>query len=150
MRVKNKVICYFLRSNNEQLEVLVFDHRDQPEAGTQVIGGTVEEFESLEFSLIREVREEAGILISKKDLYYLGHTTYQRKDREEVNERDYFLIYNPNFKLLDYFEHHVRSDGEDNGMVFCFYWISIKAACEQLTGNFHEKLGEACVLYKKL
>lgn len=90
MRVKNKIICYFLRSNNEQLEVLVFDHRD------------------------------------------------------------YFLIHNPNFKLLDYFEHHVRSDGEDNGMVFCFYWISIKAACEQLTGNFHEKLGEACVLYKKL
>ena len=34
---KKKVICYLLRKNNNDSEILVFDHRDYPDAGTQVV-----------------------------------------------------------------------------------------------------------------
>lgn len=45
MNSKKKVIAYFIRLKNNQKEVLVFDHDGMPEAGTQVVGGTLEEGE---------------------------------------------------------------------------------------------------------
>ncbi len=134
---KKKVICYLIRKNNDDSEILVFDHRDYPDAGTQVIGGTVEEGESLFATMVREIHEEAGIRIKQQDLKKIGETEYIRKDRPELNERTYFLLENQNH-LPDYWEHEVKSDGEDNGMVFCFYWISVKRAKVALTGNFAE------------
>lgn len=137
MTKKKKVICYLIRKNNDDNEILVFDHRDFPEAGTQVIGGTVEEGEKLFATMVREIYEEAGIRIKQQDLKIIGETEYLRKDRPELNERTYFLLENQNH-LPDYWEHVVKSDGEDNGMVFCFYWISVKRAKVALTGNFAE------------
>lgn len=147
---KNKVVCYFLRTNNERLELLVFDHRDQPEALTQVVGGTVEDNESLILAMIREIKEESGLLVKESDLHYVGKSIYRRKDREEINERDYFLVYHPRIVLPDYFEHLVKSSGEDDAMVFCFYWINVLDAEKKLTGNFHEKIVEASALYQQL
>lgn len=137
MTKKKKVICYLIRKNNDDNEILVFDHRDFPEAGTQVIGGTVEEGEKLFATMVREIYEEAGIRIKQQDLKIIGETEYLRKDRPELNERTYFLLENQNH-LPDYWEHVVKSGGEDNGMVFCFYWISVKRAKVALTGNFAE------------
>ena len=134
---KKKVICYLLRKNNNDSEILVFDHRDYPDAGTQVVGGTVEDGENLLATMVREIYEEAGIRIKLEDLKKIGNTEYLRKDRHEVNERTYFLLENQSH-LPDYWEHIVKSDGEDNGMVFCFYWISVKRAKSILTGNFAE------------
>ena len=134
---KKKVICYFLRQNNGERELLVFNHRDYPESGTQVIGGTVEEGEILEETMKREIFEEAGLKIHLTDLRFLGVSEYQRKDRPEINERTYYML-DQQSCLPDYWEHTVKSDGEDDGMVFCFYWISVKRAKDILTGNFHE------------
>lgn len=134
---KRKVICYFLRQNNGERELLVFNHRDYPEAGTQVIGGTVEEGEILEETMRREILEEAGLKINLIDLRFLGESEYQRKDRPEINERTYYMLDQQSY-LPDYWEHTVKSDGEDDGMVFCFYWISVKRAKDILTGNFYE------------
>ena len=91
---KKKVICYLLRKNNNDSEILVFDHRDYPEAGTQVVGGTVEDGENLLATMVREIYEEAGIRIKHEDLKKIGNTEYVRKDRHEVNDRTYFLIEN--------------------------------------------------------
>ena len=40
---------------------MVFTHRDIPEAGVQVPAGTVEEGETLDAAVLREVHEETGL-----------------------------------------------------------------------------------------
>ena len=52
-----KVVAYITRGD----ELLVFTHRDSPEAGVQVPAGTVEEGETLDAAVLREVHEETGL-----------------------------------------------------------------------------------------
>jgi len=138
MNHKQKVLAYFYRRNASKLQVLVFDHQGMPEAGTQIVGGTVEENEDLKLALKREIFEEAGIIIEENELTFLANTTYQRKDRPEINHRTYFKI--DGAKLPEHWSHRVISDGEDNGLIFLFYWIPLEQAFEKLTGNFAECL----------
>ncbi len=142
MIVKEKVLVYFLRKNNEQFELLVFDHLNMPEAGTQIIGGTVEHDEDLKESLIREIYEESGLVIKMHELKELGKTVYKRLDREEINHRTYFLYTGETSKIPDYFEHVVKSNGEDNGIKYLHYWLTLKRAESQLTGNFGELISQ--------
>lgn len=133
---KKKVIGYFYRRKDGNNEILVFDHFDMPEAGTQVIGGTVEEGEELKNALVREVLEESGIVIKESELSFLAETIYHRKDRNEINERTYYKI--DGSHLDDHFNHKVISDGEDSGLIFVYYWVTFERAKELLTGNFGE------------
>ncbi|MFA6237465.1 MAG: NUDIX domain-containing protein [Bacteriovorax sp.] len=139
MKSKTKVLAYILRTNNDLSEVLVFDHRDNPSAGTQIIGGTVDPGEELIGALLREIREESGLVLGPSDIAKkLGETHYQRRDIPEINHRHYYLIYSKN--LPDTWAHTVHSEGLDNGMVFDFFWLSIDQARKDLTGNFGELL----------
>ncbi len=142
MNTKEKVLVYFVRKNNDHFELLVFDHLNMPEAGTQIIGGTVEDNEDLKSSLVREIKEESGLIVHHHELKDLGKTIYHRKDREEINHRTYFLYTGDTSKISDYFEHTVKSDGEDNGIRFVYFWLSLKRAESQLTGNFGEMLNQ--------
>lgn len=139
MKEKTKVISYIVRNIKGFPEILVFDHEDQyPEAGTQVVGGTVEAGEELLPALIREIEEESGLKLNESDFKKIGETTYQRKDRPEINYRHYFLC--KTNELPETWEHTVQSEGEDNGMVFTFFWLSFDEAKLRLTGNFGELL----------
>jgi 8-oxo-dGTP diphosphatase len=109
---------------------------DFKEAGTQVVGGTVEAKEELELAMLREIKEESGLQFTRLDLNYLGETFYQRKDKNELNRRHYFQV-NSN-ALPETFQHTVISDGEDRGLRFNFYWLDLKEASLALTGNFFE------------
>lgn len=140
MNIKYKVIAYFYRQKNTSREILVFDHQDMPEAGTQVVGGTVEKNEDLKLALVREIKEEAGLEIDPFSLIFLNETIYDRKDRVERNFRTYFKINGSH--LPESWSHRVISDGEDNGLIFNFYWISFDDAKKKLTGNFHECLDQ--------
>lgn len=134
--MKFKVIAYIYRNNKS--EVLVFNHRDYPNAGTQVVGGTVEENEDLKAALKREIEEESGLILLTENMFKLGESQYKRLDKPEINHRHYFEI--ETLDLLDQWSHIVESDGEDNGMVFNFYWLPIDIAKKTLTGNFGELL----------
>jgi len=136
MKEKTKVIAYIFRKNKQ--EILVFSHRDIPEAGVQVIGGTVELLEDLTSALIREIMEESGLCLERSELQKIGETKYLRRDIPEVNLRHYYEISPQN--LPDSWAHVVHSQGEDNGLVFDFFWLEIGAAKEVLTGNFGELL----------
>jgi NADH pyrophosphatase NudC (nudix superfamily) len=59
--MKNKVLAYITRHQNGLKQLLVFEHRDFPEAGVQVPPGTVEPGEPVESALFREVYEESGL-----------------------------------------------------------------------------------------
>lgn len=135
---KTKVLAYIYRQTNLVHELLVFDHEGMPEAGTQIVGGTVENGEELKAALAREILEEAGLKVSVDQMEMLSKTTYKRSDKPEINERTYFKIALNN--LPDKWSHRVNSDGEDNGLIFNFYWLSFDAAKVILTGNFAECL----------
>jgi ADP-ribose pyrophosphatase YjhB (NUDIX family) len=55
------VIAYVTRERDGRRELLVFDNRDHPEAGTQVPAGCLDRGETLEEGLLRELHEEAGL-----------------------------------------------------------------------------------------
>lgn len=56
-QVRVRVAVYLTRGD----QVLVFDHVDFPDSGTQVPAGGVESDETLEEAVVREVMEETGI-----------------------------------------------------------------------------------------
>lgn len=137
LKTKSKVLAYILRNNST--EVLVFTHRDYPEAETQVIGGTVDPGEDFVEALLREIFEESGLKLVEADIEKkLGETHYQRKDIPEINHRHYFLIRKND--LPDSWAHTVHSTGADNGMVFEFFWMKTEVAKVSLTGQMGELL----------
>lgn len=136
MKEKTKVISYIFRKNAS--EILVFDHVNIPEAGTQVIGGTVEANEDLKQALSREIFEESGLQISCEELIKIGETTYRRSDLPEINYRHYYRL--DTHGLPERWIHKVKSDGDDNGMDFLFFWLEISLAKSRLVGNFGELL----------
>ncbi|MEU9336629.1 NUDIX domain-containing protein [Streptomyces sp. NPDC048290] len=59
-RPRIRVAAYVVRQRVVP-ELLVFDHVDMPEAGTQVPTGGVRAGEGLEMAVLREVAEESGL-----------------------------------------------------------------------------------------
>ena len=143
MITKRKVLAYITKGKESNLELLVFNHRDHPDAGLQVPGGTVEEGEQLVDAVFREIKEETGI--EKGNLQLIGniHTSnYYPEDRETIHERTFFhLSYLGDQQVWD---HLVMCDGEDNGLVFQYRWEPL-ASLPLLAGE----QGAALQLLKK-
>lgn len=106
--------------------MLVFDHRDFPDAGTQVPAGRLDDGESPELGLAREVHEETGLELVRvvRELELpddLGHGVgYENHAFEvEVTAGD-----------ADEFEHTVFGDGDDAGLVFLYRWEPVRADLE--------------------
>lgn len=133
---KTKVLAYIYRDVGPLKEILVFDHVDFKEAGTQVVGGTVEPGEDLREALLREILEEAGLVFHIVDVHPIGQTVYERKDRPEKNHRHYFMIEGSH--LEDEWIHVVDSTGADHGLKFRFFWIKASEALTMLTGSMGE------------
>ena len=121
-----KVVAYIIRQQSSFKELLVFEHLDHPDAGVQVPAGTVQENESVENALLREIKEEAGLEFIKPDTY-LGKFEYFRKDRNELHLRHVFVV-KPQLKIADEWIHIVKSNDEDNDLRFRFYWLAFEKA----------------------
>jgi ADP-ribose pyrophosphatase YjhB (NUDIX family) len=124
-RVIAKVLAYITRSGPHGLDVLVFRHRDFPEAGLQVPAGTVDEGEALPQALWREIKEETGL----GDLHLTGQiakTLYHSSEKNEWHERNIFHLEAAH--LPDSWDHVVVSDAQDNGLHFCFFWMPATVA----------------------
>lgn len=139
MKRKEKVLAYIIRERQEAKELLVFLHRDYPEAGLQVPGGTVDPGEDYVEAIIREIEEESGLVIKPSEIMgMIGESFYKRKDIEEINHRHYFLIRKDD--LPDSWTHTVHSSGADDGLLFDYFWMEIDRAKNELTGNMGELL----------
>lgn len=136
MEVKQKVLAYIIRTLEEKKEVLVFDHRGEPEAGIQVPGGTVDPGEELEEALLREVLEESGLEFTEVQSY-CGQAEYLRKDFPEKHERHFYLIdLNILKKELPHsWSHQVFGEGEDQGLIFDYYWMEVGEASQKLVAE---------------
>lgn len=123
-KIIKKVIAYITRFNKNNQELLVNIHKHYPEAGIQVPAGTVEDNEEVEKALFREIKEESGItklILKKKIKQYIYYDTI----KNEYHERHIFHL-EVKDEIKNNWIHVVNSDGEDNGLVFYYYWISLK------------------------
>ena len=95
--------------------LLVFDHRDHPEAGTQVPAGGVLEAEELEDAVVREVFEETGLELRARPVL-LG--THEHLDGLGRRALSYFFRVDAPDEAPQAWEHIVASEGDDAGLVF--------------------------------
>ncbi len=137
MIIKNKVLAYIFRKTGEKNEVLVFDHRNDPEVNPQVPAGTVDTDEAPEKAVLREILEESGLIFSKHN-QYLGCFEYFRDDIQELHQRHVYTFVSEN--LPDKWEHLVSGGGEDQGLIFDYYWLKIEDAKNNLVIGLGEYL----------
>lgn len=121
-----KVGAFVLRTGrNGACDLLLFNHPDHPDAPIQIPGGTVEEDESVEQALFREIAEETG----------LTNLTVERKlgvsevpfvqNKPEILVRHCFLLRAPD-DAPDSWIHTVKGAGLDEGLRFQFRWYRIE------------------------
>jgi ADP-ribose pyrophosphatase YjhB (NUDIX family) len=126
-----RVVAYVLRGE----ELLVFDHRDLPRAGTQVPAGRLEPGEALAEGLARELDEEAGI--GARVVGELGQVTRDHGQDVGTYETHYFRL--ETNESRDSWEHVVQGDGDDAGLVFVYRFVPLTPP-PRLAGNQGEFL----------
>jgi ADP-ribose pyrophosphatase YjhB (NUDIX family) len=132
-----KAIAYVTREGPGGVsELLVFEHRDYPEAGTQVPAGTVDQGEAPEDAVMREVEEESGLegccLVEKVAVY-----DWLNPESGQTNERHVFNLAAPPDTAEKWT--WVETDGgkvsELEGYVFLFRWVPLDAPIELAGGQ---------------
>ncbi len=114
-----RVVAYVVRDG----ELLVFDHRDVPEAGTQVPAGTVEASEEPAVTVVREVYEETGVraLVVRE----LGFADTLGPRRGDPRRNIFFALSTDESR--DEWEHVVHGGGGDDGLVFVCRFVPVNA-----------------------
>ena len=120
--MRQRVVTYVTRERDGVKELLVFDHRDHPDAGTQVPAGRIDPGETLEECLHRELDEEAGLRGSI--LHELGRPAWPPKYENRAFEVR--AEGNP----PDGWEHEVHGTGDDAGLVFLYRWEPVRPDLE--------------------
>jgi 8-oxo-dGTP diphosphatase len=118
----DRVLAYVTRERDGRRELLVFDHRDYPDAGTQVPAGRLEPGEDLEAGLLRELEEEAGLdaarIVRKFATFGPGELPHGRSYTNHAYELE-------SAAARDEWEHTVLGDGDDAGLVFRYRWVPL-------------------------
>ena len=129
--MRQKVLAYVIRRQNGEPQLLIFEHRDHPDAGVQVPAGTVEPGEAIEAALLREVEEESGLTPAQVRLVRkLG----ELNEAESDQQRHVFELA-PAGPLPDRWAHTVQGRGEDEGLVFDYYWQTLSPALKLAGGQ---------------
>jgi len=125
--MKHKALAYITRQHDGQTQLLVFKHRDFPEAGVQIPAGTVEPGEPVEAALFREIREESGVTGQQVQLV---RKLAEFPDPAWGNVRHVFHL----VATVDLPEHwewltndynDEEAQARDERLVFCFYWADL-------------------------
>ncbi len=110
---RTRVLAYITRN---RVEILVFKHdASYPDAGVQVPGGGLEENETLELGIMREVHEETGLNPTGTPVF-LGARVRQSAQYGPQFEHYFWLEADPN--TSDAWTHNVSAGELDNGMNF--------------------------------
>ena len=141
-----KASAYIFRRKKAYPELLVFIHRDYPEVPIQVPGGTVEDGETIEDAILREITEESG-LISVHLVRKLGTHRFYWQDLEDEEERHFFLFESTD-ETPETWEHIVHSNGVDSDLAFSYRWVKVDENL-QLAGHLakfisHDDIPEIC------
>ena len=139
MKEVDKVVAYIYRDNCGVKELLVFDHPNHPEVNPQVPAGTLQSNEVPETGVLREVLEESGLKFSKSK-NYLGCFDFDATIKGELHKRHVFEFDIPIVETKESWSHIVKSDDEDCGEQFDYYWLPLKEAKEKLLFDFNKYL----------
>jgi ADP-ribose pyrophosphatase YjhB (NUDIX family) len=122
-----KVVAYVTRRTpGGRTELLVFDHRDHPDAGTQVPAGTVHEGEAIEDALAREVLEETG-RSDLRPVRMLARYEWIHPRTGNIHERHVFHLEAPP-DVPGGWSWTETSGGElsdEDGIVFVYRWVPL-------------------------
>ena len=110
-----KVFAYVTRITGPKTELLVFRSLDEP--GFEVPKGAVEDGESLDKAVVRELLEEAGIT-GARVIRELGASDWK-------DERQHFFLVEAPSGLPCTFEHVVTGNGIDTGFRYRFRWLPV-------------------------
>lgn len=123
-----KVLAYIVVGNR----LVVFSHRDAPDAGIQVPAGTVRDDELDDDAVLREACEETG-LTGLRLVAPLGRTTFDFSSfgRDELHDRHFYQLAcdDPTPENWSHAELH---DGLAEPTWFEFYWLALADASEAL------------------
>ncbi|MCO5972442.1 NUDIX hydrolase [Actinoallomurus soli] len=114
-RPRIRVAAYVIR-HRAVPELLVFDHVDMPQAGTQIPAGGVHPDEELHQAVLREVVEETGLLTAT----VIRPITVEDKphpDTRQPRRTTYFHLQAP-ATTADAWHHTVGGAGDDAGLTF--------------------------------
>jgi len=114
-RVEEKAYAYVVRSDGQ---LLVFDHPDS-QAGTQVPKGGVEPGETPREAVVREVAEEAGLVNIDVDRL-IAEDEWPHPTKPKAYRRYFYRVQAEDDR--DAWRHEVTGDGEDEGMVYSYFW----------------------------
>jgi 8-oxo-dGTP pyrophosphatase MutT (NUDIX family) len=118
---RQRVLAYVTRERDGIRELLVFDQRDDPGAGTQVPAGRLDPGESLEEGLRRELHEEAGL----ERVTILRELVWPEPFLADSEYEHHAFEVRLDAPGADHSEHVVQGDGDDAGLVFLFRWERI-------------------------
>jgi 8-oxo-dGTP pyrophosphatase MutT (NUDIX family) len=119
-RVSERVGAFIIRKNQAGYELLLFRHPDSEEASIQIPGGGLEEGESVEAALYREIHEESG-LTDVRVIRKLGESRRCWLDTNVESCRHYFLL-ELSADVPDRWDHIVHGSGLDAGLCFSYFW----------------------------
>jgi ADP-ribose pyrophosphatase YjhB (NUDIX family) len=132
VKYTDRVLGYVTRERDGRKQLLVFDHRDHPAAGTQVPAGRLEPGEELEAGLLRELEEESG-LARARVVRTLGRFARGELPHGRAYTNHAFEVEASD--APDAWEHVVAGDGDDAGLVFLYRWVPLAPAPELWGGS---------------
>ncbi len=126
--LRKRVVAYVTRGR----DLLVFDHRDEPDVPTQVPAGRVDPGESLEAAVLREVEEETGVAVTVVGELAAPEEFAQLHGPGVHESHVFHAVSEPGGPYS--WEHGVRGSGVDAGLVFTCRWVPLDD-CPPLWGN---------------
>ena len=131
-----KVVAYITRGD----ELLVFRHRDFPEAGVQVPAGTVKEGETLDAAVLREVHEETGLPpTALREPAYLGRRLWQAGP--DCHDRHFYQLV-LTASAPDTWLHYELHASTGETLAFRFSWVKLDDPNVCLAGEQDALLGK--------
>ena len=134
---RERVACYVVRDLGDGLELLVFDHVDFPDAGTQVPAGGMDPGESVSEAATREVSEECG-LTTVAVVRELGTSDRPHAETGRAQHTTYVLATTTDARPG--WTWRVGGNGEDEGLLFRCWFTPLPLDGVELSGHQDEFL----------